>query len=106
MINLTPHAITIRTPEGGDITIPPSGVVAKVATQEEMVDTLNGVPVIRRTFGAVTGLTLPAQEPVLVSSMVLGALPQGTRNVFAPDTGATAIRENGQVVAATRLVAA
>ena len=39
--------------------------------------------------------------------MVLAALPTGTPNVYAPDTGPTAIRnEAGYVVAVTRLVAA
>ncbi len=39
--------------------------------------------------------------------MVLAALPAGTLNVYAPDTGPTAIRdERGQVIAVTRLVVA
>jgi hypothetical protein len=37
--------------------------------------------------------------------MVLAALPAGTLNVYAPATGATAIRDDkGQVVAVTELV--
>ena len=105
MINLTPHSITIRTP-AGDVVFPPSGQVARVstvATDTGMV--VAGVRVIRNTYGPVTGLPVDG-TPCIVSGMVLAALPPGTPNVFAPATGATAIRENGQVVAVVELVAA
>ena len=105
MLNLTPHAITIRT-QAGDVTFPPSGQVARVstvATDTGMV--VAGVRVIRNTYGPVTGLPVDG-TPCIVSGMVLAALPPGTPNVFAPATGATAIRENGQVVAVVELVAA
>ena len=105
MLNLTPHAITIRT-QAGDVTFPPSGQVARVstvATDTGMV--VAGVRVIRNTYGPVTGLPVDG-TPCIVSGMVLAALPPGTPNVFAPATGATAVRENGQVVAVTELVAA
>ena len=105
MLNLTPHAITLRTP-GGDVTFQPSGHVARVSTVA--TDTglvVAGVRVIRNTYGPVTGLPTDS-TPCIVSGMVLAALPPGTPNVFAPATGATAIRENGQVVAVTELVAA
>ena len=54
MLNLTPHAITIRT-QAGDVTFPPSGQVARVstvATDTGMV--VAGVRVIRNTYGPVT----------------------------------------------------
>lgn len=104
MMNLTPHAIVVRTP-AGDITYPPSGTIARVITRDVPCDPINGVPVIQRVMGDVTGL--PAGDvPCLVSSMVLGAIP-GRPNTFAPDTGNTAIRDtNGHIVAVTRFVAA
>jgi len=107
MINLTPHAITIRTPDGTDITIPPSGIVARVSTTDKVVGTcpVTGAPIVRRVFGDVTGL--PADgTPCIVSALVLSAVP-GRAGVYAPDTGPTAIRNDaGQIVAVTRLVAA
>jgi hypothetical protein len=107
MINCTPHAITLRTPQG-DITFPPSGTVARVTMTETVVRTcaVTGVEVIRRTPGEVTGLPEDG-TPCIVSAMVLAALPPGTPGVYAPDTGATAIRdEKGHIMAVTRLVAA
>lgn len=104
MINLTPHAITLALPNGESVTFPPSGRLARVTSQEVVVGALQGVPVIKRQFGAVEGLPEDG-TPCLVSALVLSACP-GREGVFAPDTGPTAIRENGQVIAVTRLVAA
>lgn len=105
MLNLTPHPITVRRPDGTETVYPPSGTVARVAMTEEVVGDLDGVPVVQRTPGQVTGLPDDG-TPCLVSSMVLAAVP-GRPNTFAPDTGATAIRDDaGQIVAVTRLVIA
>ena len=117
MINLTPHAIVIQIIKKGyseKITIPPSGTVARVDHQERFVDKLVisgelSVDVISRSTVNITGLPADADEPVLVSSMVLEALQQmgGYEEypVYAPDTGVTAIRnEKGQIEAVTRLV--
>lgn len=113
MINLTPHAITLRTP-AGDTTFLPSGQVARVATLSSPTgEMVAGVPVVRNVYGPVTGLvtglvrdTQGVPLPCIVSGRVLAALPAGTLNVYAPATGATAIRDNkGQVVAVTELVA-
>lgn len=106
MINLTPHPIVLRLPDGQDVTLPPSGAVARVSMVEEIVNEIAGLPVIRRRPGPVVGL--PAgDQPCIVSSMVLAALPAGAPGVYAPDTGPTAIRdERGLVLAVTRLVGA
>jgi hypothetical protein len=105
VINLTPHAIVIRLIDGTDSTIPPSGVVARVIHEEKVTGYLHGVvPIITRVYMGVHGLP-EGDEPVLVSSMVLSALPAGSPGVYAPDTGSTAIRDDrGHVVAVTRLV--
>ena len=105
--NLTPHAITIRAQDGTEVTIPPSGTVARVSTTDEVVGTcpITGAPIVRRVFGEVTGLPEDG-TPCLVSALVLSAVP-GRAGVYAPDTGPTAIRNDaGQIVAVTRLVAA
>jgi hypothetical protein len=106
MLNLTPHAITIRA-NGADTTIQPSGQLARVSSTEEQVGVcpLTGAPIMRRVFGEVTGLPTDG-TPCIVSALVLSACA-GRVGVFAPDTGPTAIRnESGQVIACTRLIAA
>lgn len=105
MINLTPHAITLVV-EDAETTIEPSGQIARVSMTEEVVAMLGEVPVIRRVAGEVVGLPTDGR-PCIVSAIVLAALPAGTKGVYAPDTGSTAIRnDKGNVVAVTRLVAA
>jgi hypothetical protein len=106
MINLTLHAIVVRLPDGSERTFPPSGTVARVVTFQTSAANLDGIPTAYRRTGNVEGLTLPLTQPVLVSGMVLAEL-SGADNVFAPDTGSTAIRdERGHVVAVTRLIRA
>ncbi len=71
---------------------------------ENLEGDLHGITLIRRKAGDVQGLPTDG-TPCLVSSMVLDALPDGTKGVYAPDTGPTALRnEKGQVTAVTRLV--
>jgi hypothetical protein len=106
MINLAPHSITVRMPDGSERTFPASGTVARVTTFETSALSLDGIPTAYRRTGNVEGLTLPLRQPVLVSAMVLAELP-GADNVFAPDSGPTAIRDDkGQIVAVTRLIRA
>ena len=107
IINLTPHAIVLRAPDGTDTVVPPSGQIARVSMTETADHAVAGMPVIRREPGEVTGLP-PARDGaiVLVSALVLAAVT-GRDDVYAPDTGATAVRdERGHIVAVTRLVAA
>lgn len=123
-INLTPHAISIKN---GDInvTVQPSGFLARVSTTEEVTSYVAGIPVITRKMGAVelfcpdTGksqtftkeaVTVGVLPTVnfLVSSMVLDAIPDGHELApfcFAPDTGSTAERnDKGHIVSVCRLV--
>ena len=117
-INLTPHIITIRRTGKladvllDDIIVPPSGTVARVTTTETLVSDAEGVRVIHREMGRATGLPRKADGShdttvaVLVSSMVLAAVP-GRPNTYAPDSGPSAIRDTaGNVIAVTQLVAA
>ncbi len=107
LINLTPHPIVVRT-DGVDITIPASGQVARVTSQQELASQIDvyglTIPVQRTTFGQVDGLPDPKPNTIyIVSSLVLGALKGSRPDVVAPDTGPTAIRnDNGQIVAVTR----
>ena len=108
-INRTPHAIVIRT-DNGDITLEPTGVVARVVTKEYTVGTVEGgIPIVKRIFGEVQGIDdLPDDAICIVSSLVLeAAKAKGVSyNLYAPDTGPTAVRdEKGQIVAVTRLIA-
>jgi hypothetical protein len=109
LVNLTPHAIVLRLPDGTDLTIPPSGQVARVAVAPAAPVVVPGIPVPvlpAPVLGEVTGLPSPADGiGFIVSGMVAQAASRP--DVFAPATGPGdgAIRNAaGQVVAVTRLV--
>jgi hypothetical protein len=115
-INLTPHAISIifSSPEGElTHTVPPSSMVARVSMREEDAGLLlvgdASVPVITRHAGRVEGVPAPELgKYYLVSSMVLDAMHQHDDirgDVYAPDTGPTAVRnDKGHIIAVRRLV--
>lgn len=108
-VNLTPHTINIKTPDS-TITIPPSGKVARVnmLEKENMPIQIQGnsIPVISRSPVGIDNLPKPKDGTIyLVSSIVLDNLQENRNDVFAPDTGITAIRnEKGQITAVKRLV--
>lgn len=107
MLNLTPHAIgVIDGVDGVTVhTIPASGQVARVAATPVIQGTLGlpgGVvlPVVSTSYGDVEGIPAPGGEKFIVSSLVLDRLPVEYRGqAFAPDTGPSALRKDGQVVA-------
>lgn len=100
-LNLTPHALTIE----GLGTLAPSGILPRCATIRTVVEPVAGIRVVAQTKGEVVGLPDAVEGTYLiVSGMVLDAL-NGTRpDVFAPDTGPDAIRENGQIKAVLGVV--
>lgn len=111
IVNLTPHAIVIRTADGDVTTIAPSGIVARVASTPGAVHAIPGLPcpvVDPPTLGEVTGIPDAAPGTVyIVSGMVLAATSRA--DVFGPGTGPAdgAIRDDGgRIVAVTRLIAA
>jgi len=109
VVNLTPHTISISKVGGKLLSLPSQGVARVTVTQTQagsvMVDGVE-VPVYRNTYGEVTGLPDPAPDTAyIVSGIVLASLGNTRPDVYAPDTGATAIRdEGGRIVAVTRLL--
>lgn len=106
------------------MTVQPSGTVARVSTVYQDCGKIGDIPVVRVTYGKVEGLPpAPARKddlladydeacagtadvPVyLVSGLVLENC-RGRADVFAPDTGAGAVRDDaGRIIGTTRLIA-
>ena len=101
-INLTPHATVID----GTVTIPPYGRVARL--EMEMSKGVSVEDIRVNICQPVRVVDLPDPVPgvcYIVSSMVLDALKGSRPDVYAPDTGAYAIRNvQGQIVAVRGLV--
>lgn len=112
IINLTPHSIVLRTPAGTDVTLPPSGVVARVGATPGALREVSGVPVPvaeATVYGGIEGLSEPAEDTIYIVSGLVLSRAFGRTDVFGPGTGPNdgAIRDDqGRVIAVTRLVGA
>lgn len=104
VINLTPHAICVET-QAGRITLQPSGTVARVSSTSEDRGTFAEIPLSETVFGEVEGLPAPTEGVIfVVSGFVLDRVRDVRPDVFRPDTGPDAIRdEKGRIVAVRRL---
>ena len=107
-VNCTPHAITIRTSQEGDLILPTTRV-ARVAQGAGRETEVGGVRVvIPGPWGEVEGLPDPSEGIGLVVSALVGGRLEGSgrEDVFVPGTGPGdgAIRdEEGRIVAVTCL---
>lgn len=120
-INLTPHTVTVTTPVG-DYIFPPSGYVARVDMHVLPAGELNGIPLVTVKYGAASLPEEYYKKNVIVSTMFADAFRASEiRNqplftdafrtseisdqpLFVPDSGPTAIRENGQIKAVKALI--
>ena len=75
IINLTPHQLSIHTPQGV-VAAPPSGEIARVSSSRRKVGEFEGIELWNTSYGEVTGLPEPAEGTLyVVSGMVRGAVP-------------------------------
>jgi hypothetical protein len=106
--NLTPHTVIVRAPGSRDFIYPASGVCPRVEMVAAPAPALgDGCPTITVQYGAAE---LPAGErgPCIVSTMFADSYRaqhgQDGIELFVPDSGPSAIRENGQIVAVRALI--
>lgn len=102
ILNYMLHTLNIELSTGEHIAIESSGV-ARCSVKNAVVDEVDGVPVVSAEYGDVTGLPESQDGVVYVVSMLV-AQRAGRADVLSPDSGPSAIRENGQVVAVRNLV--
>lgn len=102
IINLTAHAINVVNGEN-NIAYPSEGL-ARVKTEEKVIGSVDGIPVVKTVYTTVEGLPEPQEDTVyLVSTLVLQALKASgvcRHDCLAPNTGISgAIRdEQGRIV--------
>lgn len=104
IINLTPHALNIKTSSGWR-EFPASGTVARCEETRVQLPALEDMGVTRAAYGAVVNLPEPQPNTIyIVSAITLAALASsGRQDVFAPGP---AIRdEAGKIVGADGLSA-
>ena len=104
LVNLTPHKIVIRLEGQPDITIEPTAPAARMAVKSVATTAIEGIPVSRQEFGKVENLPEPTAGVIFITATLIAQAVKRA-DVVSPDTGPTAIRENGQVVAVRGLQA-
>ncbi len=105
LVNLTPHAISLSLLNGEIVTLPSEGN-ARISTSPGESSYLEGIPVPLvgpSVFGPVMGLPEPQEGVIYVTSMLV-AQRVLRPDVVSPDTGPTALRVDGQIVAVRNLV--
>lgn len=101
IVNLTPHAVNIVAADGTPlITIDPSGTVARLDTNVDIIGTVDvgnvSIPVQTTKFGPVSGLPNPKDGTVyVVSSLVAQRVPD-RNDVYVPTD--TVRDANGRIV--------
>jgi hypothetical protein len=108
MINYTPHTVTVRDASGIDHVFPPSGVVVRVGMRTvPSVPLDDGTPTVLVTYGDAS-LPDGHSGPCIVSTMFADAYQRQHEHngaeLFVPDSGPSAIRENGQIEAVRALI--
>ncbi len=107
LINLTPHALNIKTSDGQVLKLDPSGDVARVNTINKPVfslDTGNNdtfIPVHVVLFGDVIGLPSPQDGVFLIVSRIVKNAVPTRRDVLVP--GAPIRNDDGVIIGADGL---
>jgi hypothetical protein len=83
VVNLTPHTINIIVGEK-NISIPPSGVVARVSTTEVATGEVGGIPTFATKFGEVVDLPSSSDDDIFVTSALVVAAVPNRKDVFSP----------------------
>ncbi len=101
IVNLTPHELNFVMGDGAEIKIPPSGMVARVEETSKNVGSVNGIPIIKKTFGQIEGLPEPQENTIYVVSLLTAQAVRDRSDVFV--IGESIRNEKGQVVGAKSL---
>ena len=98
IINLTPHPIVVECEDGMRKTYHPSGQVARVVLEDEQIDKIDGIPVVRGKVKQVTGI--PKKQDGVYYIVSLFVLQHANRDdLIAPDTNGAIRDEEGKIIA-------
>lgn len=102
LINLTPHTVNVVDHNDQVVLSVPSTGMARAATSSQFLFDVDGIPVSKTAFGAVSGLPDPVDGTIYIVSMVV-AQAANRPDVVAPDSGPSALRHadgpnKGQII--------
>jgi len=82
-VNLTPHTINIVT-DTANVSIAPSGAVARCAATTAPVAVVEGVSLARTTYGEVEGLPPPSAGTIYIVSALVRLAVTSREDVASP----------------------
>lgn len=82
-VNLTPHALNVRVGTA-EITIPPSGAVARTAQTVIPCGEIDGVSIYRITYGAVENLPAPREGIWYIVSSLTAQAVKDRNDILVP----------------------
>ena len=68
--NLTPHKVTIMTESGDILAIFESESIARAEQKDIPAGELNGIPLVKSSFGVPIGLPKPDEDTYLIVSLI------------------------------------
>lgn len=75
--NFTPHSITLRGKYY------PSEGIARCEEHTDLIGKISGIPIVKKSYGAITGLPEPEQDTIYIVSMIV-AKAANRPDVFFP----------------------
>lgn len=97
IINLTPHTIVVELEDSQQRSFESTGIV-RCSVQNVIQEKVDGIPISTAEYGEIIGLPEPSEDKLYLTSAVV-AQRANRRDVVGPDSGPSAIRENGQIIA-------
>lgn len=102
ILNCTPHAINIVTPEGNPIVAFPKGEILPRLSQETVtVGEINGIPLTETSFGETVNLPEPKEDTFLIVSRLVKTANPDRKDLLVPN--GIVRNEQGQIVGSTSL---
>lgn len=98
-VNLTPHTVNVRTPEGKYYEFSSVGESRVKETGFTILEIRGGIEIRETHYDGVIGLPEQEEGVTYIVSAMVRDLAQDRLDLVSPDSGKTAIRENGQVKA-------
>lgn len=113
LINLTPHTIVLFDQNGTEFfNVQPSGTIARIDEEtqqtgvfcvEQTDGTTVSIPAVVKTYSDVQNLPDPTPGVVYIVSLLVAQRCPDRKDLWVPDTGSGAVRQQGRIVGTTRL---
>jgi hypothetical protein len=105
IINCTPHDVNIYLDENTTIVLPKCESPARCTTSNVYLGDFDGIPIYHVVYEDVINLPNPEVGTIYVVSAIVAQAVKNRADVFAPDSGTSALRNsNGQIIAVRNLL--